>query len=100
MKKHFVMASFLSLCSAAFGQTRATELGLSFLSSLIVIVMFIIVLSIYVGLYVLVALMAKRRNRSAALWVIVSLLATPLLAIIILLCIGKSNDYNNRNEWS
>ena len=28
MKKHFVMASFLSLCSAAFGQTRATELGL------------------------------------------------------------------------
>ena len=77
MKKHFVMASFLSLCSAAFGQTRATELGLSFLSSLIVIVMFIIVLSIYVGLYVLVALMAKRRNRSAALWVIVSLLATP-----------------------
>ena len=98
MKKHFVMASFLSLCSAAFGQTRATELGLSFLSSLIV--MFIIVLSIYVGLYVLVALMAKRRNRSAALWVIVSLLATPLLAIIILLCIGKSNYYNNRNEWS
>lgn len=46
----------------------------------------------YIGLYVLVAVMANRRNRNAALWVLVSILATPLLAIIILLCIGE--DYS------
>lgn len=44
----------------------------------------------YVGMYVLVAVMANNRNRNAALWVLVSLFTTPLLAIIILLCLGKA----------
>lgn len=52
-----------------------------------------LILGIYVGCYVLVAVMAQRRHRNAALWVLVSLFATPLLAIIILLCIGKSPEY-------
>ncbi|MCH5319403.1 MAG: hypothetical protein J1E38_06815 [Paramuribaculum sp.] len=48
---------------------------------------------ISVGLYVLVAIMAKKRNRNVAVWILLSLLATPILMIIILLFIG--NDGNN-----
>lgn len=34
--------------------------------------------------------MTKKRNRSVVAWVLLSLIATPLLMIIILLCIGYS----------
>ncbi len=58
----------------------------------IVGVMFaLFIVGFYIGMYVLVAVMANRRKRNAALWVLVSLFATPLLAIIILLCLGKGN---------
>lgn len=46
----------------------------------------------YIGLYILVAMMAQQRNRNTVLWVLVSILATPLLAIIILLCIGQDGS--------
>lgn len=59
---------------------------------LAIIVGALIGLSIFVGIYVLVGVMARNRNRSAAAWVIVSFFTTPLLAIILLLCIGKSHD--------
>jgi hypothetical protein len=42
---------------------------------------------------VLVAIMAKHRNRDVALWVIIGFLATPLIAIIALLIMG--NDETN-----
>ena len=58
---------------------------------LVVIALVIFVLGIWVGVYVLVAVMANRRNRSAALWLLLSFIATPLLAIIILLCVGKAD---------
>ena len=51
------------------------------------------VIGITVGLYVLVAVMAQKRNRSVVVWVLLSLLATPLLMIIILLAIGKNENY-------
>ena len=51
------------------------------------------VIGIAVGLYVLVAVMAQKRNRSVVVWVLLSLLATPLLMIIILLAIGKNENY-------
>ncbi|MCR5445181.1 MAG: hypothetical protein K6E96_05825 [Bacteroidales bacterium] len=57
--------------------------------SFIAIIFILIILSIVIGLYVLVAVMAKKRNRSVVLWVLLSIIATPLLMIIILLCIGK-----------
>lgn len=56
------------------------------------IVMILFAIGFCIGLYVLVAYMAKKRNRSQVLWVIVALLTTPLIAIIILLCIGTSYD--------
>lgn len=56
----------------------------------LVVILFVIGLSI--GLYVLVAVMAQNRNRNVAMWILLSLLATPLLMIIILLFIGKDNN--------
>lgn len=58
------------------------------------ILLFILFVGVYVGLYILVAFMAKNRYRNPALWVLVSIFATPLLAVIILLALGK--DYNSR----
>lgn len=56
----------------------------------IAILLFVIFLS--VGLYVLVAVMAKKRKRSAAVWVLLSIIATPLLMIIILAIIGDNDN--------
>ncbi len=57
------------------------------------IVLIIFLLGVYVGLYILVAVMAQKRNRSVPAWIFLSLIATPILIIIILLCIGDNNDY-------
>ena len=57
---------------------------------IIAIVGVLFVIGITVGLYVLVAVMAQKRNRSVVVWVLLSLLVTPLLMIIILLAIGKN----------
>lgn len=59
----------------------------------------IIVLAITISiiLYVLVAVMAKKRNRSVIGWVLLSLLATPVITIIILLVIGKDADPLDRH---
>lgn len=51
----------------------------------------LIIVGIMVGLYVLVAVMAKKRNRNVALWVLLSILASPLIIIIILLVVGEDN---------
>lgn len=59
----------------------------------LLIVAIIFVVGLCIGLYVLVAVMAKKRNRSQVLWVLVALFTTPFLAMIMLLCIGKS--YNS-----
>ena len=60
----------------------------------LVVAIGIIVLAITISiiLYVLVAVMAKKRNRSVIGWVLLSLLATPVITIIILLVIGKDAD--------
>ncbi len=60
---------------------------------IIAIVGLLLVIGITVGLYVLVAVMAQKRNRSVVVWILLSLLATPLLMIIILLVIGKNENY-------
>lgn len=53
-------------------------------------------IGICVGLYVLVAVMAKNRNRNVVVWILLSLIATPILMIIILLAIGKDNNHIER----
>lgn len=58
-------------------------------STFLFFVLVLFVLGLFVGLYMLVAIMAQQRGRNAALWIIASILATPLLIIIILLIIGN-----------
>ena len=55
------------------------------------ILVVLLFLGIWIGMYVLVAVMAKQRRRSAAIWVLLSIIATPLLMVFILLCIGKAS---------
>lgn len=57
----------------------------------IMIMMILVILGIYVGSYVLVALMAQRRNRNPAMWILLSFFMTPVLICIILLVIGKNH---------
>ena len=64
--------------------------GLYFIFVLVGLLFFI---GITVGFYVLVAVMAQKRNRSVVVWILLSLLATPLLMVIILLVIGKNENY-------
>ena len=62
------------------------------LGGVIAFFMVLFALGLFVGMYVLVAVMARQRRRSAAVWVLLSLIATPLLMAFILLCIGKSSS--------
>lgn len=57
---------------------------------IIVLIAVVILLGIYVGMYVLVAVMAQRRNRNPVIWLLLSFIATPLLICIILLAIGNN----------
>ena len=70
---------------------ETTESGFPFIVPIISIILFIVFISICVGIYVLVAIMAKKRKRNAALWVVLSMVASPFLIIIILICIGTED---------
>ena len=50
-------------------------------------------IAVTIGLYVLVAVMAKDRHREVALWLLLSIVASPILIIIILHCIGDDERY-------
>ena len=68
-----------------------------------VIILFLIlaaiaVITLVIGLYVLVAIMAKNRHREVAIWVLLSFIASPILIIIILLCIGDDERYIYTNN--
>ena len=66
--------------------------GYSMAAIAFAIVLVLFVIGITIGMYVLVAVMAQKRNRSAVIWLLLSFIATPLLIIIILLCIGKARN--------
>ena len=76
-----------------YGYDHVQSEGNEGLYVIIAIVGLLFFIGITVGLYVLVAVMAQKRNRSVVVWVLLSLLATPLLMIIILLAIGKNDNY-------
>lgn len=83
-------------------QEEAEYKGWEFFSPPAIIILSILLVifafGIGIGLYVLVGIMAKRRHRDVALWVILSFFTTPILAIIILLCVGDSDDGDNYNR--
>ena len=64
--------------------------SLNMLTTPIGITTILVIIAITIGIYVLVGVLAKRRNRSVLLWILLGLTTTPLLAIIILLCIGPA----------
>ena len=49
-------------------------------------------LSVTITLFVMVAIMAQRRNRNIAGWLALSLIGSPLLMVIILFAIGKNKQ--------
>ena len=51
-----------------------------------------VVLTIVIGLYLLVAKMAERRNRSAVAWLVVSFFIGPIFTIVLLLCLGEAKN--------
>lgn len=65
---------------------------------ILIFALIFLVLIIYVGLYVLVAMMAKSRHREVALWLILSLFISPFIVMIILLCIGDDERYQYIRE--
>ena len=77
---------------------RSTEKKGIYLIMIIVGLLFFI--GITVGLYVLVPVMAKKRNRNEVVWILLSLLASPLLMIIILLFIGKDESKNYEQHYN
>lgn len=68
-----------------------SEYSATYMIIAIIAVLFFIGIS--VGLYVLVAIMAQKRHRSVVLWVLLSIIASPLIIIIILLVVGNDNKY-------
>ncbi len=70
--------------------TETDEIFYSLLPFLYIIFV-LLTIGICIGSYVLVAVMAKKRKREAAVWILLSFFATPILIIIILLCIGDAD---------
>ena len=62
--------------------------GVFFLLALLLGLWFVIWLCV-----LLPAGMARRRNRSAFIWVLISLFGTPILAVLLLLALGNSPVY-------
>lgn len=63
------------------------------LSSIIMWLGLFFAITFVIGMYVLVAQMARNRGRNAAVWVALSLFLSPLLVMFILLIAGRSNNY-------
>lgn len=58
--------------------------------------LFLLGINLCIGLYVLVATMAMRRDRNATAWVFASLFITPLVAMLLLLLMGTPYAYHNQ----
>lgn len=59
------------------------------IAAIVLLVILMICFGVYIGMYVLVGVMAKKRHRSVFLWVTLSFFMTPLTVCIILLAIGR-----------
>ena len=61
------------------------------IAAIVLLVILLICFGVYIGMYVLVGVMAKKRHRSAFLWVSLSFIMTPLTVCIILFAIGRKH---------
>jgi NADH:ubiquinone oxidoreductase subunit 6 (subunit J) len=61
-----------------------------------IIILIIAILAIYFPLTIVVALWAEKKNRSYWIWLTVAFFVTPLICVLILICIGeKSKNISN-----
>ena len=81
----------MALSAFAANNQGAQDLVSRFLGSTIALSTMLIIGFFSIIGYVIVAMMARKRNRSIALWILFSMLGTPWLMILILFCIGKDN---------
>lgn len=72
------------------GEDRGQDITFGWMYILFAVIAAFVAIGISVGLYVLVAVLAKQRHRNVVLWVLLSIIGSPFLMIIILLCIGDS----------
>lgn len=63
------------------------------LMSLIMIICMIALAGVYFRMFGLVGDMAKKRNRDQGIWILISIISTPLTACLILWLIGKNYRY-------
>ena len=84
--------SLSSIDSAANDDTVKDALNLTKDMLIWYIVIVLIVLLFSVGLYVLVAVVAHRNHRNVILWVLLSCFVSPIIVLIILLCIGENQS--------
>ncbi len=59
---------------------------------------YLIMVSLSIGFFVLVVVMAKKRHRNVAVWVLLSIIGTPVLMTIILLIIGDADYYDEDTD--
>lgn len=62
---------------------------------LLILAIILICLGFVVGMYVLVAVMAQKRKRNVVIWILLSIVTTPILMAIILLVIGDADKDHN-----
>jgi len=66
---------------------------IEFVGRIAAIAFLILALTLTVWLYILLpAGMAERRNRSATIWVLISFVGSPLLAILLLMALGENRE--------
>lgn len=62
--------------------------------------LFLVLISIPAGLYVLVVIMAKKRKRNVLLCVLMSIVATPLIVLLVLLLIGDEKENTSGGHYT
>ena len=92
MKKILSLLALTSLMSLVPLLSHAAAEGDSegALQYLFVLLCVVLIIAFVIGAYVMVALMAKSRKRNIILWLLLSIIASPILIIIILFCIGDA----------
>lgn len=79
----------------SYSDTHNKDDGPSGAMILLGLAVVVIIIGFVVGMYVLVAVMAQKRKRNVVIWILLSIVTTPILVAIILLVIG---DAVNGNE--
>lgn len=90
------LSVLMVISDIAANSTEVQDPVSSLLGGTFALATLIIFAVLYFIWYIFVAIMARNRNRNVALWILFSLLGTPLLMMLILFCIGKDKSEDKR----